>query len=869
MIRRRLRACVALLTALAASAAVLALTPGPAAAAVTWTVASPSGAISAQVTLDNGVLSFGASSRGSAVLLPSPIGIETAAADLTRNLVFTARADQSVTESYTMPTGKKRSRQTTYAQATLSFTGTAGARLDVVVRVSDAGAAYRYVLPGSGPVTVRREASSWTLPASAPAWLVPPDIEDQGVWFETTAGGAASSNYGVPALFDVGGVFALLAESDLDGRYASSALSHQAGSATYTTSITAAPVTATLPLATPWRTAAIGDLKTVTESTIVDDLSAPARFADTSWVRPGTVAWSWLTEHASPADAARQRQYVDFAQRNGWSYVLIDEGWQSSWLPGVVAYARDRGVWVIVWFNSAALQTAQQREAWLPLVKSWGVAGVKIDFSYQFTQPTLKWYDAVLARTAELKLMANFHGSATPRGMQRTWPHVMTAEAVFGAEQQQNRAALNTVLPFTRNVIASMDFTPVTFSVNRDTTDAHELATAVVFESGWQHAADNPASYQARPEALRILNQLPAAWDETRLLGGRPRQEVYVARRSGTKWFVGGISAVTAKTFQTPLSFLGAGQWLAETVRDGSGGLLRETRVVTGAATLSVPLATRGGFTTVLCPYTAGMLSCGTGDPGGILKGQESGICADVPNNSQANGTAVALWDCHGGANQQWTINPAGQLLVYGAKCLTAAGTTDGSAVQINDCTTATTRQWTVSSDGSVVSAASGKCLDAYANGTSNGTALIVWTCNGGTNQKWHRNSTPAFLKGLASARCVDVPNSNQANGTRPALWDCHNAMNQTWTSTPGNQLRVFDGKCLEAAGGATADGTPVQIFDCNGTAGQQWRVRSNGWVIGVGSGKCLDAYDNGTANGTQLILWPCGPGANQKWNRA
>ncbi|MEU8076642.1 glycoside hydrolase family 97 catalytic domain-containing protein [Catellatospora citrea] len=869
MIRRRLRACVALLIALAASATGVTLTPTAATAAVTWSVTGPSGVVSARVTLDGGVLTFGASSRGTAVLLPSPIGIETATADLTRNLIFTARGDQSVTESYPMPTGKKRNRQTTYTQTTLSFTGTAGARLDVVVRVSDTGAAYRYLLPGSGSVTVRREVSSWTLPASAPAWLVPPDAEDQGVWFETTAGGAASNTYGVPALFDVGGVFALLAESDLDGRYASSALSHQAGSGTYTTSITAAPVTATLPLATPWRTAAIGDLKTVTESTIVDDLSAPARFADTSWVKPGTVAWSWLTEHASPADAARQRQYVDFAQRNGWSYVLIDEGWQSSWLPGVVTYARERGVGIIVWFNSADLQTAQQREAWLPLVKSWGVAGVKIDFSYQFTQPTLKWYDAVLARTAELKLMANFHGSATPRGMQRTWPHVMTAEAVFGAEQQQNRAALNTILPFTRNAIASMDFTPVTFSVNRDTTDAHELATAVVFESGWQHDADNPAGYEARPEALRILNQLPAAWDETRLLAGRPNREAYVARRNGTKWYVGGISALAAKTFQTPLAFLGTGQWLAETVRDGFGGLLRETRVVTSAATLSVPLATRGGFTTVLCPYNAGMVSCGTGDPGGILKGQESGICADVPGNSQTNGTAVALWDCHGGANQKWTVNPAGQLLVYGAKCLTAAGTTDGSAVQINDCATATTRQWTVSSDGSVVNAASGKCLDAYANGTVNGTTLIVWTCNGGANQKWHRNSTPATLKGVASARCVDVPNSNQANGTRPALWDCHQAMNQTWTSTPGNQLRVFDGKCLEAAGGATADGTPVQIFDCNGATGQQWRVRSNGWVVGVASGKCLDAYDNGTANGTQLILWPCGPGDNQKWSRA
>jgi hypothetical protein len=116
----------------------------------------------------------------------------------------------------------------------------------------------------------------------------------------------------------------------------------------------------------------------------------------------------------------------------------------------------------------------------------------------------------------------------------------------------------------------------------------------IVFESGWQHLADNPQSYEAHPEALRILDQLPTAWDETRLLGGRPGQEAYFARRSGSRWFIGGISALNAKTFTSPLSFLGGGQWFVETVRDGSSGLLRETRVVANADTLSVPVATRG-----------------------------------------------------------------------------------------------------------------------------------------------------------------------------------------------------------------------------------------------------------------------------------
>ncbi|WP_426502668.1 glycoside hydrolase family 97 catalytic domain-containing protein [Dactylosporangium sp. McL0621] len=724
-------------------AAVL-VTPAPASAATTWTVAGPSaGTTAAQVSLDSGGLTFAVSNQGQTVLSPAPIGIVTTAADLSRNLTFTQRADRTVTESYTMTTGKQRSRSSTYNETTLSFTGSGGARLDVVVRASNTGAAYRYVLPGSGPVTVSREASSWSVPAASNAWLVPPQAEDQGRWFQATAGGAPTgSNYRVPALFEVGGRWALLAETDLDGRYAASYLTHAAGSGTYTTAL-AGGVSTTLPLSTPWRTAAVGDLGTVTTSTIVDDLAAPSKVADPSWVHPGTVSWSWLTEHASPSDQNRQRQYIDFAARNGWSAVLIDEGWSSSWVPDVVTYARSKGVQVILWFNSGDLKTSQQRENWLPLIKGWGVAGVKVDFIYEDTQPTLQWYDAVLARTAQLQLMVNFHGAATPRGLQRTWPHVMTAEAVFGAEQYL-RADFNTILPFTRNAIASMDFTPVVFSLaNRDTTDGHELGTAIVFESGWQHLADNPESYGAHPEALRILDQLPTAWDETRLLGGRPGQEAYFARRAGGRWYIGGISALSAKTFSSPLSFLGGGQWLAETVRDGAGGLLRETRTVTSADTLSVPVATRGGFATVVCPYTAGMTTCSTRDIPFALKGRQSGRCADVPGLSQANGTQLALWDCNGGANQVLTLSSSRQLLLYGGtKCLdvAGAGTADGAKVQIWDCNGGTNQQWTLNADGTVVGAGSGKCLDATGNATANGTLLEIWSCNGGDNQRWARS---------------------------------------------------------------------------------------------------------------------------------
>jgi O-glycosyl hydrolase len=257
------------------------------------------------------------------------------------------------------------------------------------------------------------------------------------------------------------------------------------------------------------------------------------------------------------------------------------------------------------------------------------------------------------------------------------------------------------------------------------------------------------------------------------------------------------------------------------------------------------------------------------GNIGGILKGQESGLCADVTGAGQANGTPVTLWDCTGGANQSWTATPARQLMVYGTKCLDAGSGADGTAVQIRDCTGSGAQQWSVDADGSVVNNGSGKCLDATGHGTANGTVLAIWGCGGGVNQKWARTDTTGVLKGQESGKCVDVPAANQANGTKPALWDCNNGGNQAWTSTATNELRVFDTKCLEAAGGATADGTAIQISDCTGSAAQRWRVGSDGAVVGVGSGKCLDATGHGTANGTQFVIWTCNGGGNQKWSRS
>ncbi|MGN6092026.1 MAG: glycoside hydrolase family 97 catalytic domain-containing protein, partial [Luteibacter jiangsuensis] len=395
------------------------------------------------------------------------------------------------------------------------------------------------------------------------------------------------------------------------GRYDGSRLTHAANSGTYALTLADSRVESTG--VTPWRTVIAGDLATVTESTLVDDLADPAKFADTSWVRPGKVAWSWLSEHESPSNAERQKAYVDFASRNRIPYVLVDEGWSDSWVPDLVRYANAKHVDVLLWFHWSKLDTPAKRMAELTKVKGWGVKGVKIDFMESDSQARYRWYDATLADTARLRLMVNFHGATIPHGLARTWPHLMTMEGVRGAENDPP-AVGNTIQPFTRNVVGSMDYTPVAFDAGRkEASIAHEVALPIVFESGWTHLADRPEAYEKRPQALAFIDQVPTVWDETKLIAGTPGQDAVFARRSGDRWFIGAIAAGPARRLTVPLASLGVGPWHADIVRDGTGrgDVLRSAQNVTADGTLSFDVPVNGGFAAILCPLAKGQFTNG------------------------------------------------------------------------------------------------------------------------------------------------------------------------------------------------------------------------------------------------------------------
>lgn len=607
------------------------LMPAGAAASVPqaqhWTL-SPPGATAkagaapqADVALStDGRLTLSVRRGGTTVLEPSALGAVTAHGDFTAHLRLAGITSRRVQESYETTTGKRRHHEADAAETTLHLRGSGGQPMDVVVRVSADGVAYRYVFTGPSYVTVVREASEFAVPPSADSFLLPYDngrSDYESIHSHKALSAQEPVEYGYPALFHVGDTWLSVLESDVNGNYGGSRLALDPSSRHLGLVLPDPTETAKGPLTTPWRAMIVGDLAAVTESDLVTDLASPSKVADTSWIKPGVGAWSWWAQ--GTGDLALQKKYVDYAAKQGWAYNLVDSGWDASWIPELVQYARERHVGIWLWVRWQTIDTDSERERLFKQYRDWGAAGLKIDFIESDGQDRMRWYDSVLAASAKYHLMLNFHGAPIPRGLQRTWPQVMSVEAVKGAEGIKPKPGKEPypvehylTLPFTRNLTGSMDFTPETFSAVRPTSDGGELALSVVFESGVQHFADSPESYAKYPLAEQFLRAVPTVWDETKLVAGDPGKLAVLARRSGQDWYVGALAGGDPSRVSAGLGFLPPGDWLAEVYGDGADGkLVRTTQRVTSGGALTVPVARNGGFTARLCPATPGATSCG------------------------------------------------------------------------------------------------------------------------------------------------------------------------------------------------------------------------------------------------------------------
>ncbi len=380
----------------------------------------------------------------------------------------------------------------------------------------------------------------------------------------------------------------------------------------------------------PWRVIMLGNEPVdLLNSDIIVNLNEASKITDTSWITPGVASWNWLTTyHGLTMDAIKG--FIDLSSQMNWEYALVDDGWYKNGncttsqdfmdIPALVQYAAQRNVKVWLWVHWEALNARMDQA--MALYESWGIAGIKVDFMSRDDQWMVDWYHQVLGKAASHKLMVNFHGCYKPAGVRRTWPNLITREAVYGLEQNfstYNDPVHKTILPFTRMLVGPMDYTPGSFNnESRSTwsnttpvstlgTRCQELALCLIYDSPIVNMAGNPEGYYGQPGA-DFLNGLPTSWDNTIALDGKIGKYYVSARQIGNNWYIGGITNWDARTMQIPLDFLASGQTYSMTIyEDGLGAFsdnFRDVSVrklsVDSSDNVAFNLASGGGFTAIL-----------------------------------------------------------------------------------------------------------------------------------------------------------------------------------------------------------------------------------------------------------------------------
>ncbi len=589
-------------------------------------------------------------------------------------------------DNYQLLHGKQSAIEVKAQRINLTLKNANNVQFNVIFHLQDDGLAFQYLVPEQEKlgtsIEVTAEQSGFALVKAQDAWLQ--GYQEPGIFgpayeynfAKATAGDAdegrssvgavlnplfeyigwqmlGSDGWAMPALFQIDEQYLLIAEANIDGSYPGTHLNGEPKDLTYTIEFPhpeeglglgeANPMTK-LPLTTPWRTITTGDLNTVISSTMITDLSDPLDSVfngeQPTWVKPGAVAWDWW-DATTTGDLSKQKSYVDAAAKLNWPYVMVDANW-NLWNNGnpekpikdLVAYAAKKNINIMLWYNSGGknnrvteqprevLDTAQKRQDEFKKLQQWGIKGIKVDFWQTDKQYIMQQYVDLIRDAAEYELMVNLHGSTMPRGWRRTFPNMMTMEAVRGAEFYQfdplegPTANNNVYYAVTRNVVGAMDYTPVVFDAalgDQDISYAHSLALGVVFESALQHFADiaddENSGYQKLfkqfPFVQSFMADIPTAWDETQLLSGHPDSHVVFARRNANNWYIGGISSQEKiSTEQVAFEFLNQGKFLATIIEQGEqpNSLVSRTLAITSEDVIEINVQKNGGFVIQITP---------------------------------------------------------------------------------------------------------------------------------------------------------------------------------------------------------------------------------------------------------------------------
>ena len=561
-----------------------------------YKIQSPNKKITVTVQNLKGNLSYSIQYGSSTVLNPSKLGVVREDDDFSQSLATTSFSSaKKISDKYTMLQGKRRLCKYEANEATLHLKSAKGNPMDVIFRVSDVGAAYRYYFPNKTQEIkkIKLEISSFKFQPDSQAFMSHSPNAKTGwegcepayekVYVQGIVGTPAPFEAGwvMPALFQSGNVWIALTEAAMDGDYCAARLSQKSPEGEYSiqfpqpneniTGKATYPESA-LPWYSPWRVMCISDnLGTIVESTLGTDLATPAQYDVTKWAKFGISSWSWILLGDESVNFETSKEFIDYAARMNWQYCLIDWNWDNrigdDKIKELAQYAKTKNIKIAVWYNSAGtwntvpatprnkLVTKELRAAEFKKLQDMGVAGIKIDFINGDGQSMINYQNEIIKEAAEYELTVNFHGCTYPRGRQRTYPNLVSSEAVMGEEMAcfdkqyvLDQPAHCATLPFTRNLFDPMDFTPVNFTSiekgKKTDTKGFELALSVLFLSGVQHYAETSTGMASQKDFVQeFFRNIPGTWDDVKFIDGYPGKYVIIARKSGNKWYIAGINA--------------------------------------------------------------------------------------------------------------------------------------------------------------------------------------------------------------------------------------------------------------------------------------------------------------------------------------
>ena len=567
-------------------------------------IISPDGRMTVTVTAEGGCPKYEVKMDGQVFIQPSPLGLKMNFDDLTQGLTMTACDVSKYEDEYCLKTSKQSHVKVVATEGVCRFEKDGREALDVIFRVTSRDVAYRYkVYPkkvrGGDTMSgvVESEASGFALPEGTTTFLCPqmkpmtgfartaPSYETGYTPDDAMGKNGWGNGYTFPCLFKTPKGWVLLSETGTDGGYVGCRLENVKDGAykigfplpeemNGTGSVT--PLVA-LPAETPWRTITIGTtLAPIVETTIANDLVKPKYKASKDYTY-GKGSWSWIIGMDPSCNFDEQKRYIDFSAAMGFRSVLVDALWDTQIgyekMEELARYGREKGVGLFLWYNSngtwndapqgprGKMDKSGPRRQEMAWMQKNGILGIKVDFFGGDKQQMMQLYEDILTDANDFGIQVIFHGCTLPRGWERMYPNFVAAEAVLASENLHfgqgacDAEAFNACLhPFIRNTVGSMDFGGSTLNkhynvdnqhgTTRRTSDVFAMATAVLFQSSVQHFALAPNNLEDAPAwAIQFMKDVPTTWDETKFIDGYPGKYVILARRSGDKWYIAGVTA--------------------------------------------------------------------------------------------------------------------------------------------------------------------------------------------------------------------------------------------------------------------------------------------------------------------------------------